>query len=182
VGKWIKYFGISLTVVALLVLLTSCQPPASSEFTTEEEATIFAAVAHQLATVDDTFGGQLNPERLFIISSTNDDAGSASGEPSASRRISNTAQDAVTAALDSLQAEIIWIDTFEDAEFEGGGSQVKNGVIITLGNIHPQENGSVWVSGSIYIANMAAGGTTYVLEKSGNVWKITGTTGGIWIS
>jgi hypothetical protein len=56
------------------------------------------------------------------------------------------------------------------------------GAIITLGNIDLQKNGSIQLAGSIYIANLAAGGITYVLEKKNGVWEITGTTQVRWIS
>lgn len=56
------------------------------------------------------------------------------------------------------------------------------GAIITLGNIHPQEDGSAQAAGSIYVANLGAGGTTYVLEKTDGVWEITGRTGVSWMS
>lgn len=63
------------------------------------------------------------------------------------------------------------------------GSSVKGGgAIITLGTIYPREDGSVQVGGSIYIANLAAGGTTYILEKTDGKWEITGRTGVSWIS
>ncbi|MFC1943478.1 hypothetical protein ACFLWO_02730 [Chloroflexota bacterium] len=61
--------------------------------------------------------------------------------------------------------------------------EVKHGgAIITLGDIYLQADGSVQVAGSIYIANLAAGGTTCVLEKVDGAWEITGQIGGSWIS
>ena len=57
-----------------------------------------------------------------------------------------------------------------------------NGVIITVGNVHFQEDSSALVSASIYIANLAAGGMTYIVEQINDVWQITGDTGVQWIS
>jgi hypothetical protein len=92
--------------------------------------------------------------------------------------ISETLQIEISTMLTDLSAEIIWIDTFEDAEFEESGFEVKRGgAIITLGNIYAQEDGSVQVAGSIYIANLAAGGSTYILEQVDGSWKITGLVG-----
>jgi hypothetical protein len=56
------------------------------------------------------------------------------------------------------------------------------GAIITLGNIQPQADGTVQVSASIYVAPMAAGGQTYVLQRDGDTWKVTGKVGPSWIS
>ena len=57
-----------------------------------------------------------------------------------------------------------------------------NIILSGTGNISEGDNKTVNVAGSIYIANLAAGGKTYVLEKQGGTWRITGTTGPMWIS
>ena len=179
-------FFLSLAVfVALIAIPAACKTdrPASS-LTTEDEAAIYAVVVRQLATVDDTYGGHLNPPTLYIIRSTDDKAGNPIGKQSQPALILQTVQNRITDALNTLSAEIIWIDEFKNAEFEEGtGGSVKGGgAIITLGNIYLQEDGSVQAAGSIYIANLGAGGTTYILEKIDGVWEITGRTGVSWIS
>ncbi len=149
-----------------------------------DEAAIYAAVIRQLATEDDTFGGNLNPSTLYIIRNTDDGAGNpVEGQKSDTSMITDTLQSEISTMLTDLSAEIIWIDTFEDAEFEESGFEVKRGgAIITLGNIYAQEDGSVQVAGSIYIANLAAGGSTYILEKVDGAWKIAGRVGPVWMS
>jgi len=149
-----------------------------------DEAAIYAAIIRQLATEDDTFGGNLNPSTLYIIRNTDDSAGNpVEGHKSDTSMIPETLQSEISTMLTDLSAEIIWIDTFEDAEFEESGFEVKRGgAIITLGNIYAQEDGSVQVAGSIYIANLAAGGSTYILEKVDGAWKIAGRVGPVWMS
>lgn len=149
-----------------------------------EEIAIYAAVIQQLATVDDTFGGNLNPKTLYVIKNADDSAGNpVEGQQSDTRLITETIQSEISSILNDLSVEIIWIDRFEDAEFENSGFEVKRGgAIITLGNIYLREGGSVQVAGSIYIANLAAGGTTYILEKVDGAWEITGRAGPSWIS
>jgi len=156
----------------------------SSSLTIQDEAAIYTSVIRQLATVDDTFGGNLNPETLYVIENTDDSAGNpVEGQQSDTRMITETMQIEISSMLNDLPIEIIWIDRFEDAEFEETGFEVKRGgAIITLGNIYPKEDGSVQVAGSIYIANLAAGGTTYILEKSSGSWKIAGHAGPVWMS
>ena len=84
--------------------------------------------------------------------------------------------------LSDLPAEIFWVNDFravplqENSRVEGGG------VVIRLGNINEGKGEAVEVAGSIYVANLAGGGKTYVLEKQGGTWRITGTTGPMWIS
>jgi hypothetical protein len=35
---------------------------------------------------------------------------------------------------------------------------------------------------SIYVAPLAAGGQTFVVERVDDTWQVTGTTGVVWIS
>ena len=179
-----RYILVLIACVSLAALALSCKTtPAITTPTEVDEATIYAVVTRQLATVDDTFGGNLKPPTLYVIRNTDDKAGDWRQE-SMSVLISQTVQDKVTAALGDLSAEIIWIDRFVNAEFEDTpSSMVKGGgAIITLGNIYQQADDSVYVAGSIYIGNLGAGGTTYVLKKIDGIWKITGTIGAHWMS
>jgi hypothetical protein len=156
----------------------------SSSLTIQDETAIYSRVIRHLVTVDDTFGGNLNPETVYVIKNTDDSAGNpVEGQQSDTRMITEIMQIEISSMLNDLPVEIVWIDRFEDAEFEETGFEVKRGgAIITLGNIHPKEDGSVNVAGSIYIANLAAGGTTYILEKTSGSWEITGHAGPVWMS
>ena len=175
-----------MIAAAILVLpLASCRSDDISQgLAVHDKATIYSAIIMQLATIDDTFGGNLNPNTLYVIEKTDDSAGDPAGDPQSDKRvIAETMQSEITSLLSNLSIEIIWIDKFEDAEFEESGSEVKRGgAIITLGNIYLQGDGSVQIAGSIYIANLAAGGTTYILDRVDGAWEITGRVGGTWIS
>ena len=161
-------------------------PTFRSGFSMQDESAVYAAVVRRLATQDDTFGGQLKPPKLFIVRNTDDRVGNPTNQSaeSPSKLISQTLQNDITRILQDLPSTIIWIDKLADAEFEGQGiSSVKDGgAVITLGNIKLQDDGSVRLAGSIYVANLAAGGTTYILQKKDGLWQITGTTGVMWIS
>ena len=75
------------------------------------------------------------------------------------------------------------MDTFDDVELNPEtGEAADGGAIIQLGNVHHQDDGSAQVAGSIYIANLAAGGQTYILEESNGEWAVTGDTGMGWVS
>ena len=184
-----KYFIMVLSIVTLVMtalLANGCgsnSPTSTSGPGSEDEAAIYAAVVRQLATVDDTFGGELKPARLFVIRHTDDRAGNPLGTAAPSTPIPEDIQKEIIEILQDLPSTLIWIDKFEDAEFdEKEPSLVKDGAIITLGNIHVQDDGSAHLAGSIYIANLGAGGATYVLKEKGESWEITGTTGPQWIS
>ena len=171
-----------MILIAGLVLSVACSPGSSESEAAGDEAAIYAAVIRQLAGPDDTFGGTLDKPVLYILRETNDAAGDPTQGESEPRVLSTEVQNAISLALDDLPSTIVWVDGREQVEMDEQGQSVDGGVIITLGNIHPQPGGEVRVPGSIYIANMAAGGKTYVLEEQDGAWTITGTTGAEWIS
>lgn len=180
--RWSTYLLVSL--IALGCALAGCgtqESPTTIEQT--DEAAIYAAIIHQIYVYDDTFGGKLQPTTLYIIRWTDDRAGNLMALPSESTLLTETIQSQITASLQELPTEIVWVDAFEDVELDTVGGRVAgNGAIITLGNIYPQNDGSVQVSGSIYVGSLAAGGQTYILEEIDGVWRITGTTGIRWMS
>lgn len=168
-------------LVGVLVLL-GCSSGAA-ELSAEDEIAIYSAVVRQVAGPDDTFGGTLAKPILYIVRHTDD----AAGDPGATRAepaaLSEEVQEGVTAALGDLPSEIVWIDSREDVEFDPNtGALADGGVIVTVGNIQRQDGGEVQVAGSIYVAGLAAGGKTYVLQEQDGQWVVTGTTGVEWIS
>lgn len=163
-------------------LLLSIACSSSEALTANDEAAIYSAVVRQVAGPDDTFGGTLDKPVIYILSETSDAAGDPSAATSESQTLSAEVRDGVSAALSDLPSTIIWIDDRKQVTLNEDGSIADGGVIITLGNIHPQNGGEVHVAGSIYIASLAAGGQTYVLEKQDGAWVITGNTGTEWIS
>ncbi len=179
------------TILAILSLvwLAACSSatpesgPSGSEIGAADEAAIYSAVIRQLAGPDDTFGGTLDKPVLYIERQTNDAAGDPTQGESEPRVLPVELQDAITQSLSDLPSSIVWVDSREQVEMDDAGRIADGGVIITLGNIHPQPEGEVYASGSIYVGNLAAGGKTYVLEETADgAWAVTGTTGAEWIS
>lgn len=128
----------------LLALLQEKTAQGISEALSQDDQTpIYAAVVRQLATVDDTFGGNLKPATIFILKKTDDRAGDMIGSISNSTEITASLREKITLSLGELSADITWIERLEDAEFEGSDMLAKSikdgGVIITLGNIHVQD-------------------------------------------
>jgi hypothetical protein len=170
--------------VIALALLVACSPTAAGgETGADETAEIYAAIIRQIYTEDDTFGGTLQAPTLYLVRTTDDAVGAPDVEQSEPVVLSEEVQADISAQLADLPAELIWVDTFEDVELDPEtGEAADSGAIIQLGNIHHQDDGSAQVSGSIYVANLAAGGRTYSLEKSDGEWAVTGDTGMGWIS
>ncbi len=179
IGLGLK-FALALGVLASLVLGCSTLVSTSPQ---SDEVAIYQAVFRRLATSDDTFGGTLEKRTIYIIRATNDAAGDPSLQKSNSIVLSKYVQDGLSTALADLPSKIVWVDSFDQVKIDQDTrSVVDHGVIITLGNITFQNNAKALVPGSIYIASLAAGGRTYILEKQAGVWTITGTTGYAWMS
>ncbi len=179
--EWAAYTLLGFIVVATLV--AGCTPVPTAASTDADRAAMYAAVVRRIVTEDDTFGGTLNPDPIYILRDTDDRAGDLTGPQSESVTLSEDLQGRITEALDDLPATVVWVDSREDVPItEEPARVVGNGAIITLGNIHPQKDGTVHVPGSIWVAMLAAGGQTYVLEQIDGEWTITGTTGPAWIS
>ena len=170
-----------MLLVVLLIALAACTANADSNVV--DEAEVYTAVVKQIYTVNDTFGGTLQPSRVYLISQTDDSVGDPDMEQKPSQAIDEATQQAIAAGLTDLPAEWVWVNSREEVPISPDDGRVEeDAVIITLGNIHPQADGSLLVSGSIYVASLAAGGQTFILEQTETGWTITGTSGAQWIS
>jgi hypothetical protein len=115
---------------------------------------------------------------VYLVTTTNDlvyiDAPTAP-----SQKLPADLQEAITAELADERFELIWIEAFDDAPIDPTNGQIAegDGIIITLGNIHPQDDGSVQLSFFMTCADMCGIGKTYVLNQYSNNWHITGSVG-----
>ena len=176
-----KNLGVICFYLGICLLLVACRQADSPSMA--DNSAIYAAVIRQMITIDDTFGGTLHPAQIYVLTTTNDQAGDPNTSAADSQPLAPELQDSVTAELSDLAATLTWVESREDVPVDADTGQIAgNGVLVTLGNVHPQEDGTVHVPASIYIANLAAGGQIYVLEQVESVWMITGTTGVRWIS
>lgn len=148
-----------------------------------EAAAIYSAVVRQLYTQDHTFNEPPNWPRIYILTSTDDSVG-GTGEPPNAAPIEPAVQEAITAGLGDLPAEILWVPDWDAVPInpDNGAVDEGDGVIITLGNVYEQDDGSVHVAASLHCGGLCATGMTYILENTGAGWEITGTTGPAWMS
>jgi hypothetical protein len=155
---------------------------AASPYSLDDQADIYAAVIRQLYLVDHSFGSS-PPDfpNLYIVYLTDETAGGNFSGNVVSRVITQQLRDKIDGLLNDLPAEITWVDSFQSVPLNEDSTVQGGGAVVRVGNIDPGEAGAVDVPGSIYIANLAASGRTYVLEKRGT-WQIIGTTGPVWMS
>lgn len=172
-----------LAVFLLTLVAAACTGGEAVQPTDEESAAIYAAVIRQIYTEDDTFGGTLQPPTLYILGATDDRAGEPGDGEANAQTISESVREGVTTALADLPTDMAWVETQDEVPLDPEtGAVVDGGALITLGNVAPQRDGSVHVPASIYVASLAAGGQTYVLEEIDGLWTVTGNTGVEWIS
>jgi hypothetical protein len=90
----------------------------------------------------------------------------------------------VATRLNDLPTKAMWVQSGDDVPINDQNGTVENGngAMITFGNLHPQEDGTVHVSASLYFASLGATGKTYILSNVDGAWQITGSTGVEWIS
>ena len=144
----------------------------------QAKAAIYTAVVRQLYTVDHTFSKSPNFPIIYLLETTDDSVGDPDVPQTKSNVLLNSVQVAITTSLEDLPAELVWVGDFNEVPLDSNTGVVEgNGTVITLGNIHFQEDGSALVSASIYIANLAAGGLTYIVERIDGIWQVVGDTG-----
>lgn len=175
---------IALSLTLTMSILTACATPSSTlPEDDQSEAAIYATVVRQLYTVDHTFGEPPNFPIIYLVETTDDSVGDSDAPQTKSNVLLRSIQVAITTSLDDLPAEFVWVGNSNEVPLDSNtGAVAGNGAIITLGNVHFQEDGSALVSASIYIANLAAGGLTYIVERIDGVWHVVGDTGVRWMS
>lgn len=148
-----------------------------------DAAAIYAAVVRQLYEVDHTFEQPPNWPFVYILTET-DDSIAGLGEIGPSEKIPQATQAAIADGLADLPAEITWVESWNDVPIEENSGAVRDGdgVIVTLGNIHPTEASAVEVPSGLYCGGLCGTGMTYVVERQGEAWVVTGITGPVWIS
>ncbi len=149
----------------------------------EDQAQIYAAVIRQLYTVDHTFGD--NPPNwkiIYIVVQSDDRVGDPNAELTEAMIIPKPVLGTAIELIKDLPADINLVDSRDSVSIDAKNGSVDSGsgVIFTLGNIHPQDDGTVQVSASLYFSSLGAAGKTYILEKVDGSWKISGTTGIEW--
>jgi ABC-2 type transport system permease protein len=158
-------------------------PPAAANtlLTEDEQAVIYAAVIRQIYTVD-YFTNQPPPAAtLYLVPTTDDSVGDPNQQQLESRQLPDSLLSAVAAALFELPGKVSVMVAPPELPFDPDTGLVKDGAIITLGNIQMQDKSTVQVSIALYIDNAGGGaGYTYVLAQNENTWQVTGDTGNSW--
>lgn len=145
---------------------------------TADQAEIYAAAIREIQ-------GIVRSSNLVYVIATTEDMAFAGAPEAPSQKLSIELQEAITAELADEPFELIWIERFDDAPIgpinpeitEGWIIAGGDGIVITLGNIHPQKDETVQLSFFMSCADICGSGKTYVLEEVFNMWHVTGIVG-----
>lgn len=172
----------SILMVLAAFLLAACSSTVSAlDEAAVDEGAIYGAVLRQVYTVDHSFG-EAPGWPVFYVKGQADDAatGFGDGEPLPPDTISPEVRDAVSEAIADLPTELKWVDSESDAPpvlVEPGAYAGGEAALVTLGSIHENEDGTVYVSFWLHCGSLCGIGMTYVLEFVDGAWVVTGTTG-----
>ena len=163
--------------VTAVFLLAACRPVSSTDELIDH-ALIYSAAIRKIHSFE-------NSRDLVYIIYTTEDMAIFEGTVAPPQSISPDLQEAIMAELTDEPYEVIWIESFEDAPLEpdnwretpGWKIAEGNGMVITLGNIHPQEDGTVQLSFFMTCADMCGIGQNFILEQNNGVWQVTGSIG-----
>jgi hypothetical protein len=166
---------ILLLALLLLLAVTSCM---ATGVTTNDEAQIYAAAIREIHSFEHS------RSLVYVVTKTEDYIiYEAATDPS--QLLPVDLREAVTTELAAEPYQLVWIEKFDDASFdpanwrdaEGWRIADGEGMIITLGNIHPQDDGSVQLSFFMTCAQMCGIGKNFVLKQQNGVWRVTGSVG-----
>ncbi|MEJ2210884.1 MAG: hypothetical protein P8129_17855 [Anaerolineae bacterium] len=134
-----------------------------------EQAGVYAAVIRHIVDRGRALGPLPEPLTLYLRPSTVDGLVLNEAPYAPSRLIGGEEQAAVLAALgDDPAASVVW----DVPHREDGGA------IVTLGNLHLQEDGSLIVSATLYTEELGSVGQVYVLALVDGAWQVQGEDDG----
>jgi hypothetical protein len=157
---------------------------------TGREAAIYAAVVRQLVTNDHTFGSDPGFKIVYVLDGVVENAADPSkpvNRHDPKEPFTHDVKDGVRFLSELAGLPPVEFIADRDSVVVGerpdsDPGHVKNGgVLISLGPIDA-DAGSVEVETSLWINGLAGQWLTYVLERKGEAWIITGTTGPMAIS
>jgi ABC-2 type transport system permease protein len=157
-----------------------------------ETAAIYAAVVREFYTIDHTnnIDDPPNFPVIYLLETTDDGTGDPNAPQGEPTIIPEDIQQEVSrlltgqGAMDDaswLPTEIIWVESNAEVPYTPTDTVDGGGAVIKLGNIYSQPDGSVLVSASLEIGELAATGKTYILNQVEAGWRVTGYTGVPWM-
>jgi hypothetical protein len=149
----------------------------------ERTVLIYSAVIRRIVTKDHTFGRGKSPfEHVYVVDGVVKEAGDVRRQGQPRKPFSEEIKLGIREELRDLPPVSFLRDADSVRAGEDGLVKVKgNGVIITLGPISDGDD-RVKVGTNLRCSELCGQWSTYVLERDGEVWRVTGTVGPVAIS
>jgi len=149
---------------------------------TNRVVSIYEAVIRQLVTTgDSTFGPNPQFPVIYLLDRAKEAGANPELPQSGGTPLPGEVKRELLAALSDLPLEFVPdSDTVTTPVDEGGGVE-QEGVVVTVGPI-PTGEDQVEVEASLYAGPLAAPWLTYVVKRSSQGWRVTGTKGPVAIS
>ncbi len=167
-----------LSALLLLMAVAGCTVTGDTRDDTNDDAQIYAAAIRQIYNVDHSFGEPPGWPLVYVVTTT-DDSVMVDAPTAPSQKLPADLQQAIMDELIDERFELIWIEALANAPFDPANGQIAegDGIIITLGNIHPQDDGTIQLPFFMTCGSLCGIGKTYVLNQIYDVWQITGSVG-----
>lgn len=172
-----------LLALPLMLAVASCMAtddPNDDPGPTEaaNDAQIYAAAIRQIYTFDHSFVEPPFWSQVYVVSTT-DDSVMLDAPTGPSQSLPAELQEAVRAELADLPGELIWVDSLDEVPIDPADGQIAQGegIVITLGNIHPQKDGPVQLPFFMTCGGLCGIGKTYTLNRLDGAWQVTGSVG-----
>jgi hypothetical protein len=138
---------------------------------------IYAAAIRQVYTVDHAFNEPPAFPLVYIVTTT-DDGTLLEAPATPPQSLPLEMRQTIEAELADLPFEIIWVGSKDEIPVGPQGQIAQGqGIYILLGNILPQDDGSVQLPFYMVCGSLCLMGKTYVLSEIGDSWQVTGAAG-----
>jgi hypothetical protein len=149
---------------------------------TQRMISIYGAVVRRLVTTSDsTFGEDPEFPVVYLLDRARERAANPQPGNGKETPLSNEVKVGLHAALSDLPIEFVSDEDAVIVPVEEGGGVRNDGVVVTVGLI-PEGDDEVEVQASLYAGPLAATWLTYVVKRSSQGWRVTGTTGPVAVS
>lgn len=144
-----------------------------------DEGHIYAAAIHQIYYVDHSFGGDPPDFPLVYIATTTDDGTMLDLPATLPQEFKPELMSLIESKLADFPFEVIWVESLNEVAVDPSNGAIAEGqgIYITLGNIYPQEDGTVQLPVFMFCGGLCAMGKTYVLTDVDGTWQVTGSVG-----
>jgi hypothetical protein len=171
-----------LTILLLLAVagcVASDDPDVDNGPTSSSaEAQIYASAIRQIYTVDHSFNEPPLWSLIYVVNTT-DNSVMLNTPSGPSKNLPTSMQQAIQSELADLPAELIWVDSLDDVPIDPADGRIAQGegIVITLGNIDPQKDGTVQLPFYMTCGGLCGIGKNYTLDQSDGIWRVTGSVG-----